>query len=159
MSTIHPRVTIAQAQQSPPVTPPSVQDFAYGGVTVAALVWIAKQAVGWIVNKDKAESDLTRTLIDDLRTIQQTQATATRTGLDGLSASVDRLRNSVSEEVQLTLKDQTRIYIQLSENLVELKRETAALHRRMDYLVDNLNSVPMIAPNSVAKSSEPSREN
>lgn len=144
---------IAQSSEPPISTPRSLPPAAeYGllGVLIfAALPVVAKagkELLGWFKSKDEAESHLTNTLIQDLRETNRSlglQQNSILLDLKGIqeqtSKTIDKLERSLTvmtarydQEAQAQKRDSTMMLVEVREQLILIKGQTEALHRRMD---------------------------
>ncbi|OLP18088.1 hypothetical protein BST81_13770 [Leptolyngbya sp. 'hensonii'] len=155
--------TIAQSPPPPQLPPvsPGLGDFAAISLIVAAIGTVAKQAWEYFVQKDKQESGLTDTLINDLRNNQAKIISDVTQGMDrlaaayketalesradfrsaieelrkgeaGLQGAVVHLGQTIGQDVQANLKTQTLLYESHRSAMEELKFNLRALHERAD---------------------------
>lgn len=149
------------AQAEPPTRPQTVTTETPNSVTewsvvIAAGIWIIRQAWELFAHKEKAEAELTRTLVDDLRrneatlvvnnqegfknvvTAVSSQTAANQDGLQELRGAIVKMTQSIGSDVQTTLKSQSAIYAANTQLLSEIKTSLDAAHRRLDELFDTL---------------------
>lgn len=132
--------TIAQATQpSPSLNVPPPSGPVEWSILVAVLAVVGRQAWQWFLHSDAAERDLTKTLINDLRTNQAQLVAGNREGFKemvdathDLKEAIGEMTRSVSQEVQTTLKSQTSIYASQNEILGKILMKVEALHGRLD---------------------------
>lgn len=145
---------IAQASEPPISAPPRslspAAEYGLLGVLVFAAVPVvakaAKEMFGWFRTKDEAEAHLTNTLIQDLRETNRSlgqQQNSILLDLKGIqeqtSKTIEKLEHSLTvmtarydQESQALKRDSTLMLVEVREQLILIKGQTEAIHRRMD---------------------------
>jgi hypothetical protein len=118
---------------------PTATDAASWSVLAAAGVWLLRQCWEWFITKEKGESELTRVLIDDLRS-QRERLQAIN--VEGFAATVDSIKSldknlqatqhKLDIDLQAALRSQATIMVATNQSIGDLKRLVESLHNRLD---------------------------
>ncbi len=137
---------IAQNPSNPPAIPGPNSNFLDWGIAIAVLMFIVREAVSFFKKKDEEDSQLTNTLIQDLRNTNQGLLqkqidilVELRESQENESGSLTRMEKAIREmmvqyqaEAQVQKRDSTLMLVEVREQLTVIRLQLDALHKRLD---------------------------
>jgi hypothetical protein len=131
---------IAQVQPTPSPVPTAAPPLMEGGLTVAIIVYLIKEGIGFFKQKDASEEKLTASLIEDIRNDrnvhfrQQAEMLIQLKGShDKIALAIERISVSTADintALQLSKRTETEIF----HSLRQVQQEMIVLHEKIDRL-------------------------